>query len=195
MLHKIRNHRITKHTTRGMSWILKLFLFIVLPLVVFTLITSKTDKMASIRSFVVLTGSMEPTVPVGSIVYSQKSANAYDLGDIISFKNKNDLTVTHRITEKKNSKSGMIYQTKGDANNVTDTDSVPEDKIIGKVIFQIPYIGRIINFVKTPMGFLVLIVFPTLLFIAGELWNIKKEIEKEVEKRVLAKVQNEKIPK
>jgi signal peptidase len=186
---------MTKHTTRGMSWILKLFLFIVLPLVVFTLITSKTDKVASIRSFVVLTGSMEPTVPVGSIVYSQKSStNAYDPGDIISFKNKNDLTVTHRIAGKKNSKSGMMYQTKGDANNVTDTDSLPEDKVIGKVIFQVPYVGRIINFVKTPMGFLVLIVFPTLLFIAGELWNIKKEIEKEVEKRVLAKVQNEKNP-
>jgi len=81
------------------------------------------------------------------------------------------------------------FKTKGDANNVADTDLVQSTNVVGKVIFQVPYVGRFIGFIKTPVGFGLVIVLPTLLFILGELWNIKREIEKDVEKKVLARVQ------
>jgi len=192
MLHKIKNHKITKHTVRILSIKFKILLFIVLPFVIITLLTSQTDLIRGYKSYVVVSGSMEPHLPVGSIVYTQKSAD-YQKGDVISFKNVKDQTVTHRIVAivKKDTAlhTASQYKTKGDANNVADTDAVPATNVLGKVFFQVPYVGRAIAFIKTPLGFILIIILPAALFILSELWNIKKEIEKEVEKKVLARVQ------
>ncbi|MEN9406934.1 MAG: type signal peptidase signal peptidase endoplasmic reticulum-type [Candidatus Parcubacteria bacterium] len=132
---------------------------------------------------------MEPQIPVGSIVYTQ-STRTYAKGDVISFVNSKDQTVTHRVTSVTKKDNVTSYKTKGDANNTEDSEIVQSGSVLGKVIFQVPYVGRFIGFIKTPLGFGVVIILPVLLFILGELWNIKKEIEKEVEKRVLSRIQN-----
>lgn len=191
MLHKIKSHPITRHTTRILIIKLKILLFVILPFVVITLLTAQTDLIRGYKSFVVLTGSMEPNIPVGSIVYTQKTAG-YGKGDIISFTNEKSQTITHRVTDVSKKEGVINYKTKGDANNVSDTESVPATNVVGKVIFQVPFVGKLIGFIKTPVGFGLIIILPTLLFILGELWNIKKEIEKDVEKKVLARVQAEK---
>lgn len=185
MIHKIKNHPVTKHTARIISFKLKLILFLALPLVVFTLITTRTELVPGIKSFVVLSGSMEPTLPVGSVVYVQKSPS-YTSGDVISFTNEAGQTVTHRIVE--NSNEGFI--TKGDANDSPDQAIVTKSSVIGKSLFSIPYVGQIINFIRTPTGFVLFIIVPTVVFILSEFWAIKKEIEKEVEKKLLHKMQN-----
>ncbi|MDP3941881.1 MAG: signal peptidase I [bacterium] len=198
MIHKISQHPVTKHAINILGIKLKILLFVVLPLVILTLLTSQTDLIRGYKSFVVVSGSMEPTVPVGSIVYSQKSGG-YQKGDVISFKNSKGQTVTHRIIsvvkespkqEIPSKETPILYKTKGDANNTADTASVLSGDVLGKVFFQVPYVGRVIGFIKTPVGFGLLIILPAALFILSELWNIKKEIEKEVEKRVLSRVQN-----
>ena len=189
MIHKIKNHPITRHTTRILSIKLKILLFIILPFVIITLITAQTDFIRGYKSFVVITGSMEPQIPVGSIVYTQKT-NSYAKGDIISFTNTKDQTVTHRVTAISKKDNVTSYKTKGDANNTSDSELIQSGNVLGKVIFQVPYVGRFIGFIKTPLGFSLVIILPVLLFILGELWNIKREIEKEVEKRVLAKIES-----
>lgn len=154
-------------------------IFLLLPIVVFTLITSRTNLISDIQSFVVLTGSMQPKIPVGSVIYAQKQ-NSYNNGDVIAFGSGNN-TVTHRIVNVKNDGS---YITRGDANNTNDANPVFTKDILGKQIFSLPYLGKLIIFLKTPLGFFGSIVFPITVFIVLELWNIKKEIEKEAEKRV-----------
>lgn len=163
---------------------LQLVLFLILPVVIFTLITSRTDLIPGIKSFVVLSGSMEPVLPVGSIVYT-KEQSTYIKGDIISFSNGTGQTVTHRIAEV--TESGFV--TKGDANNAVDNTPVTSDQIVGSSLFTIPYVGNIMNFVRTPVGFIAFIVVPSVLFILSELWTIKKELEKEIEKKLLKKIQ------
>lgn len=187
MIHKIRNHTITKLTTKILSIKLKILLFVLLPLVILTLLTSQTDLIRGYKSFVVVSGSMEPYIPVGSIVYT-KHETAYAKGDVISFKNANDQTVTHRIVEVVKKDTALQYKTRGDANNASDTYLVPSGNVLGKTFFQVPYVGRLIGFIKTPLGFGLLIIFPTVIFILSELLNIKREIEKEVEKRVLSRI-------
>ncbi len=81
--------------------------------------------------------------------------------------------------------SEIFYKTKGDANNSADTDLVSSKDIIGKTFVNIPAIGRISGYLKTIPGFLMFIILPTLIFIGFELWNIKKEIEKQTEKRIM----------
>lgn len=166
---------------------LAILVFILLPLVVFTLVTSKSNIFGGIRSFVVLTGSMEPTIQTGSIVYV-KSYPSYNKGEIISFTNKSNQTITHRISNVNKENGITTYQTKGDANNTTDKDIVNNSNIIGKQIFSVPYIGRIVGFLQTPTGFAIFIVIPTLLFIGFELWNIKKEIDRHIDRRVKEKL-------
>jgi signal peptidase I len=179
-------------------------LFVVFPIVAITLITSKSPMFFGMRSFVVLTGSMEPTIETGSIIYTLPGVNYQDT-DIIAFKS-GDKTITHRVINLKDQAgktvselvspvaasqpkiSSVLYQTQGDANRSADSQLVSKDQVVGKVLFHIPFVGKLINFLKTPLGFLLLIILPTLLFIMGELWNIKKEIEKNLERKLMNKM-------
>jgi len=167
---------------------LTLLVLMVLPLAVFTLLTSKSSFIAGIRSMVVLSGSMEPTLHTGSVVYIQP-ARSYNAGDIVTFTTESGMTVTHRIVSEKLSDDGLQYTTKGDANNTADTELISQSQILGKSLFSIPYLGYAVNFLKTPKGFLIAIIVPTLIFIVLELLAVKKEIEKDVEKKILARMQ------
>lgn len=53
-----------------------------------------------------------------------------------------------------------------------------KENVIGKLILTIPYIGYIGNFVRTPIGFILLIVIPATLLIIIEIRNITKEVKK-----------------
>ncbi len=176
------NHKIIKTTHKTTVISLQVVLFLLLPIIIFTLITSKSSIINSIQSFVVLSGSMEPTLPVGSIIYVQPQI-AYAAGDIIAFKNEADQTVTHRITDLAFNEQ-TVYITKGDANKNKDTDPVSADKVIGRAYFHIPYVGYFINFLKTPKGFGLFVILPTALFILFEILNIKKEVDKHIEKKI-----------
>jgi signal peptidase len=123
----------------------------------------------------VYTGSMEPAIPVGSIVVI-KPVNPETLktGDIICFKLSEPTSITHRIINITD--QGFITQ--GDANNAPDLWTVKKENVIGKVILTIPYIGYIGYFVRTPMGFILLIVLPASLIIIVEIRNIIKELKK-----------------
>ncbi len=88
---------------------------------------------------VVLTGSMEPTYKIGSIIYyHQVPENELKIGDPITFKLSNGTIVTHRI----NDITDNEYQTKGDANDTPDTLKINYNNILGRVSkTAIPFIG------------------------------------------------------
>lgn len=178
------NMNIVKNITK-ITWNIFsiLFIFVLIPVVFFTLLTSRTSAFLGIRSFTVLTGSMTPRIPVGSIVFTKPST--YDIGDIITFK-RGDKSITHRIFGIKNGQ----YQTKGDANSSADPQMVNKSDIIGKDLVIVPYIGKFGGFIKTIPGFTMFIAIPTLVFVGLEIWEIKKEMEKEIEKKLLAKMKH-----
>ncbi len=168
--------------------LLSVFILVVLPIVIFTFITSRWAIIAGIQSFTVLSGSMQPTLPVGSLIFSQ-SRPTYTKGDIISFENASQQTVTHRIYSVITKDGVISYQTKGDANNAVDSSLVGTKDVIGAEIFSLPMAGYIIYFLKSPLGFFSSIIFPITVFLVFEFWNLKKEIEKEVEKKIMARMQ------
>ena len=90
---------------------------------------------------------MEPKFYPGDLVISlhKNRANIKE-GDIITFR-EDDEIVTHRIIDK--TQEGYI--TKGDNNNAVDSFAVSNDNIIGKVLFDIPNAGYIIQFLAKPM--------------------------------------------
>lgn len=188
MIHIIYNHHITKKILKLFSLAGQSILFIVLLFTVFTFVSSRMAVLGSIRSLVVLTGSMEPKLPVGSVIFIKKQI-AYNKGDIITFASTGGQNVTHRIIDFAFTAVGTVYTTQGDANNTADSHKVSLDKVSGKVFFAIPFVGKVIAFLNKPLGFFIFVVFPTLIFVGYELWNIKKEIEIQTEKRILEKLQ------
>ncbi|MEI8067516.1 MAG: signal peptidase I [Candidatus Shapirobacteria bacterium] len=101
----------------------------------------------NIKLFIVLSGSMEPTIKTGSLIFVRAEPN-YQKNDIITFNNNQKISTTHRIIEIKNIDNKNIFTTKGDANNVADFKEINQDKIIGKKLFSIPYLGYLINFTQ-----------------------------------------------
>lgn len=145
--------------------------------------------IGDIRALVVQSGSMEPTIPTRSIVITAP-VGFYDVNDIITFKQsgRNNVLVTHRVTEKREIAGMVEYTTKGDANEESDAEAVPSRDVIGKVIFSIPFVGTIVSFAQTTPGFIALIVVPSVLIIYSELMNIRQQISNYLKKRKRVKL-------
>lgn len=92
--------------------------------------------LLQIKPAIVVSGSMEPEIHTGSLVFIDMKKTEAEVGDIIAFE-KGSIFVTHRI--EKITEEGYI--TKGDANKTADMGVVTEDAVIGTAIFSIPYVG------------------------------------------------------
>lgn len=136
------------------------------------------------KIFVVMSGSMEPTLKVGSIAFVIPYPQ-YFSNDIITFTRNGDKKnpVTHRIISKiyKNG-NPPVYLTNGDANKTLDSGEVTDKNIIGKVVFSIPNLGYFVNFVKDPKGFILFVIVPITIIIYEELKSVKKEFVGQVKK-------------
>ena len=121
------------------------------------------------KPLVVLSGSMEPTLPTGSVIYYHPVEESdLKVGDIVTFKLKDNKTlVSHRITSINN---GNI-QTKGDANNSVDSLDLTYSSIMGvDSNIYIPYVGYFIQFVNEHLYLVAIVV--TILVLEFLLSNI-----------------------
>ena len=127
---------------------------------------------------VVKSGSMEPSIPVGSVVVDRPAAS-YAVGDVITFgkDTKTQIPTTHRVVGISGSGADMTFTVKGDSNNAADPTVVKLSDIHGKVIFAIPYLGYILAFAKTRIGFIFLIVIPALFVCVEEAVKIVAEVQ------------------
>ena len=103
----------------------------------------------------ILTGSMEPNLPVGTIICIHKvDFEDLKVGDVVTYGSKETVFVTHRIIE---IGDGYVV-TQGDASNNPDPTPVSKDRIQGKVIFHSNFLGDLVAFFKDPFKILILIV-------------------------------------
>lgn len=151
-------------------------------------LSSKLPIPGNFKLLTVMSGSMEPTVKIGSLVIV-KPANDYQVNDIITFRNleKPQNTTTHRIVKIIDREGTFYMTTQGDANGTPDSVEVRQDTIIGKVRLTIPYLGYPIAFSKTVPGLIIFVIIPAIIIIYDEILNIKREIKKRRFKRVEVK--------
>ena len=127
--------------------------------------------------YVVLSGSMEPTIDTGSLCFINKNAKYEDVKekDIIAFKLSDGTLVTHRAIEI--TETGIV--TKGDNNDGADSNQVKKDNFVGKNLFWIPKVGYAVKAFQSTKGKIIIITSIVLLFTAGFLFgeNKKKEIK------------------
>lgn len=117
---------------------------------------------------IVETGSMVPTIPIGSAVFIRPRAS-YAVGDIITFQHPGDaLPTTHRIVSATSTNGAIEYSTRGDANNASDWQPTPQRDVIGKEWLIVPFLGYVLNFLRTPIGIIVIVIIPAGLVFYGE---------------------------
>ena len=145
-------------------------------------------KEGTYQLFVVQSGSMKPSIEIGSELLVQPAsqvkkiaspvpAPTFNKGDIVTYLS-GDNPITHRVVGVEESDNQITYETKGDANRTPDQGKVAENQILGKAIIMVPYIGHAVNFAKTQMGYIFLIVVPITLIIYSEILTVSSEVKK-----------------
>lgn len=123
---------------------------------------------------VVLSGSMEPELSKGDLIIV-KETDSFSMNQVVVYQDGNSLVV-HRIIELND---GSVT-TKGDANNTLD-DPIETSRISGEVVLSFPYVGNIVEFIKTPIGTIIVIALAIILMELPRLKEKQKDID-ELEK-------------
>jgi signal peptidase len=144
-----------------------------------TLATRDNNKVASIAGFTpmtVQTESMAPTFNAGDLIFVQRCDPAQlKVGDIVCFhtiiENQYALN-THRIAEINDADGVRSYTTKGDNNEISDPHIIADGDIVGKYAGKVAGLGKVMDFLSSSVGFLVIIVLPMLLFFIYQLYHL-----------------------
>lgn len=110
-------------------------------------------RLAGYQIYHVISGSMEPAIPVESVVYVKDVAPAdIQKKDVIAFHSVlgEEAIITHRVVLN-NRVAGEIV-TKGDANAKEDMEPVPYENVLGKVTLTVPVLGKILATIATIQG-------------------------------------------
>lgn len=149
-------------------------------------------KFLGFQIYTVVSGSMEPTYHVGSLIYVKKvDPNTLKVKDPITFKLGDNTIATHRIVEivpAEQDSTKYSFRTKGDANEDADAKLVEPNQVLGKAYFTIPYLGYLATYIQSSPGNIVTVCTAIALIILVIILDIlteepKKEEEKQVTKK------------
>lgn len=172
-----------KRILKGISNIITTVLFVVLLftliLVISTKATGGEENLFGYQLKTVLSGSMEPGIQTGSViaVKSVDEPTDFQKGDVITFRTKDDILVTHRIA--KVMEDGQQYTTKGDANDGPDMNPVNSGDIVGTYTgFTVPYVGYVMNFANSKEGAALLLFLPGMFLLVYSFITILRAFRK-----------------
>lgn len=117
---------------------------------------NKTPDLFGKKAFIIVSGSMIPTIQVGDVVLIQNSTTANE-GEIIAFR-KDTTVIVHRVIKKMNGNGNVMYQTKGDNNNIPDLELVSTQNMEGVYFNKIPWIGNVLMFLYNNLTYVVVVV-------------------------------------
>lgn len=184
-----------KKTLKVLSSSLNVILFVALIAMTFIVISAKASggepEVFGHQIKTVLSGSMEPIIQTGSIIaikpLEEEQKSTLSKGDVVTFLNKDESLITHRVVDVTNTGESVSYVTKGDNNNSADTEPVLAQNVVGQYAdFTIPYAGYLMTYATSKAGSLALMIIPGLLLViyAGyQIWGGIKEFEKDLVKK------------
>ena len=156
--------------------------------------------------FRVVTGSMEPTMSVGTVLICKNTdIDDISVGDIICFRSRESshygYIVTHRVVSVQTDGTGRKYlESRGDANVSSDPYYVESENLLGRVTWYSKKDGvfnKMLDFLSGKIGFFAIIVIPIMLVAGLILQGVQKNIKGELNKTVaqLTKAEKEKAKK
>lgn len=136
------------------KWVLPAFCnligILILLVVILSCLPVAVPRFLGLDSYNVVSGSMEPEIPVGSIIYVEPvEPVAVKEGDVIAFQS-GDSVIAHRVT--KNQQVEGQFTTKGDANAAEDMNTVPYGALLGRVKKHYPMLGALLGLYSSTVG-------------------------------------------
>jgi signal peptidase len=118
-------------------------------------------RIVSVLPAVILSDSMYPALRAGDLIFLRIVENTDKItkGNIITFKS-DDIFITHRVLRIMKTDEFVAFETKGDANTTKDKRLVSTKDVTGVCYTRVPYLGYLIQFIRTPVGMLLFIVLP-----------------------------------
>ena len=199
MKKQIQDNSITRRLVNTAVTVILILAVLICLYIAIQVMTTGHANLFGYSLFRIVTGSMEPTIPVGTLlVAGPVEIEDVAVGDIVCFHSKEGYlmgsVITHRVTAVLMGSEGQILlQTQGDANAVADFQYVTVDNLIGKAIYYTQegnILSELLSFFTTKTGFLGCIVFPCLIIagvilkdcvknIRGDLNKIMEELDEE----------------
>jgi signal peptidase len=162
------------------SWIVSIVLVLIIAGFIFVYFSPDYD-MCLVRS-----ESMKPAINMGDIVITGPRGGLLTgevkPGTIVTYQRGDEL-VTHRVL----SVNGDALVTKGDAMEDPDPWTVSLSDISGVYLLKIPYVGYVADFVRTKLGWFLLIILPATALVALLVRDIVKELRRKPEKVIQKK--------
>ena len=148
-------------------------------------------RLFGVQVYSVISGSMEPEYPVGSLIYVKEvKPSEVQVGDVITFVLSNKTPATHRVIAI--DKDNQLFYTQGDANYQINEEtgekvymedpSVHFNNLIGKPVFKIPVLGYIAYYIQHPPGMYIAIAAGAILLILVFLPDLFKKEKKETKR-------------
>lgn len=195
----MENMEIKEHPAkRAINLLITLLLIFAVMLCVYVVAQVMSRGYANIAGysmFRVVTGSMEPTMSVGSLLLTkQVPIESVQVGDIVCFRAQESAIfgqmMTHRVVDIFTALDGsLLLETKGDANLVADGYFVNQSNFVGLVTWYTgdgSVLSSVFSFFTNKIGFLACIVIPCLLIASLILHNCVKNIRSAMNEAVEA---------
>ncbi len=154
-------------------------------------------SVLGLEFFSIQTDSMAPFLDAGDLAIGRviKDKSTLRAGDIITYWtviNGERVLNTHRIEAIYDGGGFLIFGTKGDNNPSADPLTVHESEVVGKYVGKVPAVGKVLDYLQTSTGFLIVIVIPVFLFfiyhlvqffrVLFEFQNVKNRLRYEEER-------------
>ena len=137
---------------------------------------ANVSSLAGYTPMAVRSDSMAPTFYAGDLIFIKKCDTAkLNEGDVICFHTiiENEYALnTHRIEKIEETEGMRSYTTKGDNNAISDTHIIADGDIVGKYVGKLSKFGRVMDFLSSSVGFLIVIVLPMLLFFIYQVYHL-----------------------
>lgn len=141
-------------------------------------------KPPLVSAYTIVSPSMVPNINVLDVIVTMRISDPSKIkvGDVITFNStdyrSSGVTVTHRVRKIEKTDTGKyLFTTKGDANNTEDASRQTFETIYGKVVLRIPKLGYIQYILSSVVGWVLLIIVPTVGIIGADIIKIVKTIK------------------
>lgn len=145
------------------TWLLLIATLIVLLAVVVV------PRVSGATPYTVLTGSMQPTYPPGTLIVVKKvPTDELAVGTVVTYQLETGKAsvVTHRIVAvNRNTRGETLFTTKGDANGAPDIKQVQPAQIRGKLWYSVPYLGRASSMISGTQHMILLVAAVSMLLL------------------------------
>ena len=150
-----------KRVALGIVFAVLLFLLFIFSVLAADRVIAKSTipSVFGFSPLTVLTGSMEPEIYPGDMVVIHRESD-YAVGDTVTYVvSGGTSSVTHKIVREYVQDGVTYYITKGTNNNTEDAMPVAKSQVAGKVVLVIPGLGTFLEWLKTPSGIFLILLF------------------------------------